>query len=146
MTQQLATLADFATYGLPPVATASVSDAMVQAELDAASDDVMAALSSQIDTSLGLDSWGLDITRPVCIMAAWRLLSGPRGLGQGDTGAEALRQAYAAIAGDPTVAGSMESCWLRRVATGAQATSAKPTRIAQGRPQAYIYSRPGAGW
>jgi phage gp36-like protein len=73
MTQQLATIADFANFGGPSPAFAMLSPTQQNAELVAASADVIDRISERYTPPY--IAWGTNITRAVCIFAVWNMLS-----------------------------------------------------------------------
>lgn len=92
---QYATVAEFFVYGLPASARGNLADADVSAALVAAS----GAADSYFRGRYGVDSvpllaWDTDVTKWVCWIAAYDLLSGPRGYNAAAGADSNIRQRY----------------------------------------------------
>jgi phage gp36-like protein len=105
MAQPYATTADFGTYGIPSAAQGSqLNAANIAAAILSASTMADGYLASQY--TLPLSSWGSDLRKVVCALAAWELMAGVRGFNP-EGSDSTIRQRY----DDATD-------WLRRVASG----------------------------
>lgn len=94
MSQQYATIADLKTIGINPVAFQNVADDILNANLLAASeecDNYMQARYRVLDSPLA--SWGSDLKRLVCKIAAYTLM-GVRGYNPGAGADVTLRMGY----------------------------------------------------
>lgn len=116
---QYATLAEFGKFGLPGVATSGLDDADIS--------DAIAGASAMADSYIGnrgyslpLTSWGTDLTRAVCQIAAWDVLVHLRGVNPEDA-------AHAAIAKGRDDA----TAWLRDVSKGVANLSLVDTATAR---------------
>lgn len=119
---QYATLEEFGKYGLPGIATSGLADADIG--------DAIAGASAMADSyianrgyALPLTSWGADLTRAVCQIAAWDVLVHLRGVNPEDA-------AHAAIAKGRDDA----TAWLRDVSKGVANLSLVDTTAARVAP------------
>jgi phage gp36-like protein len=133
-----ATRADLYRLGIKQAALTNVSTDDQDAALEAASDVADSYLRSRY--VLPLTSWGDDLKRAVCGIAAWDLLS-TRGIAPNNNGNDATKDKSAAAV-----------AWLKDVSAGRAAISggntipgpARPPRVASGRPS--VYSSNQQGW
>ena len=86
-----ATTTDLANLGLPSQLIAGIPSAQQSAALDSASATVDSYLSARF--ILPLKSWGQDLTRATCELAAWSILS-TRGFDPDSGGDAAVRQRF----------------------------------------------------
>ena len=89
---QYATRAQFFAIALPAAACAGIPDADVDASLVDASATADSYLPPRYPVPL--TSWGDDLTGAVCRIAAWRLLTGRRGVSPEDPGVGGISKAH----------------------------------------------------
>lgn len=92
---QYATIPDLYLYAIPEEARGSLTDEVLTAALVSASADVDGYLEGRFGSgSMPLVSWTAQISEWTCWIAAYKLLTGPRGMGAASPDYQILRDRY----------------------------------------------------
>lgn len=127
-----ATTTDLTRLGLPSDALVDVTSEAQEAALAAASALADSYLRSRY--RLPLTAWSDELTRVVCVIAAWDLLT-TRGFDPSGSADEAIRQRYEDAIG-----------WLKDVSRSVVTPDVTDSSVAQRSAAPAVYSRTARGW